>query len=83
MSEWIKAISSLVNLSCEKPPKGWKTSAQIAEELNCSLSKVQRKIVKLKSKGLVDSQTFKIKGDNKVYPVVHYKIKGYDKSQSN
>lgn len=83
MSEWLKAITDLVSITCDKPPKGWKTATQIAEELKCSLSHAQRKILKLKEKGLVDSQTFKVKGDNKVYPVPHYKIKGYDKSKSN
>jgi predicted transcriptional regulator len=83
MSEWIKAIGNLISITCDKPPKDWKTSEQIAEELNCSISHAQRIILKLRAKDLVDTRIFKVKGMHKAYPVPHYKIKGYDKSKSN
>ena len=76
MSEWLKAISELVQSEAEKVPKGWKTMTQIEVELNGSGSTAWRTVKKLRQKGLVDTQTFKIKTpDGHIKSTPHYKLK--------
>ena len=59
----------------ERVPEGWVTCNQFSEETGKSVAQVSKILSKGVKENRVEVKRFKIKAGDRVYPVLHYKIK--------
>ena len=74
---WAEVIKSELESKAEKIPEGWKTQAQLSDELNVTRSYVGKLIARLLASGRAEQKSYEAKcgtGDT-IRKQMHYKLK--------
>jgi len=70
---WASMLADKSHIEAESVPAGWRTTDEIAREMNRSISHVRRKLNQLAESGLVEVRKFRIRTGERAYPVDHFK----------
>jgi DNA-binding Lrp family transcriptional regulator len=74
-NEWLNLLSSAVRHKPDKIPDGWKTLAQLSEELGKPYDTLRRKIRILEKEGRVQRKEFRVHDrSGRVVSMPHWKI---------
>jgi len=72
VNHWLTDIQRELDKSrVDVVPKGWKTSEQLAKEINRSLSQTRKLLLQARKAGLIEEKTFRIKCGKVIYPIKH------------
>jgi hypothetical protein len=74
LARWSKALSS-PSIEPEQVPEGWFTVAQLAEKIDRSHCNTGERVRRMVAAGKAEKKLFRIKLEEKVRPVPHYRLK--------
>ena len=75
VNDWAGIIADAVQSQIESVPQGWQTMSEISAELGLSEAQTRQRLKPLKESGAVISKKFTIQAGERIYPVLHYRIK--------
>lgn len=74
LAQWC-AILSGPTIQPDTVPAGWFTCEQLAAKTGKSLCTTQQRVRRMAAEGLAEKKMFRLKLDNYVRPVPHYRLK--------
>lgn len=74
LAQWC-AILSGPTIQPDTVPAGWFTCEQLAGKTGKSLCTTQQRVRRMAAEGLAEKKMFRLKLDNYVRPVPHYRLK--------
>ena len=75
LADWCAALASVVPMSVEVVPTGWKTIFQLADEHKTSQTTIRTKVGELIAAGRAERRKFRVDRNGHIHALYHYRLK--------